>query len=246
MPDHVTMHPQPTRAVERLSYIADSRRPLTILAFLLPAIVFHAIGSILFTRGISLSAERTIGEIFAVFGVFGSHLPSIALVVVLMVSHLMRRDAWRVRAGTLSLMVVESLAWALPLLVLSQVIHATPMASGIAADPTQLGIGARLTIAVGAGLFEETLYRLVLVLLIHAIVADGLALKDRIAWPIAIVASAVVFALVHQLPADSEQSATAIRAFYFIAAVYFGVLFAARGLGIVVAAHILYDVAALV
>lgn len=241
------MIPKPfqSRPVERLAYLDDSRRPLTILAFLLPAIAFHAIGSVLFTRGISLTAERTIGEIFAVFGVFGNHLPSIALVVVLLVSHIMRRDPWRTRIDTLALMLAESLAWALPLLVLSQVIHASPLASGIAADPMELGIGARLTIAVGAGLFEETLYRLVLVLLIHAIVADGLALKDRLAWPIAIIASAAVFALVHQLPAHAEHNASAIRAFYFIAAVYFGVLFAARGLGIAVAAHILYDIAAL-
>lgn len=224
-------------------YLRDARRPLTVLVFLLPAIAFHAVGSLVAIPGVALSAERVIDDIFRVFGVFGRHLPSIALVVFLIVQHLIRRDPWKVRVRTLGGMLVESLVMALPLIVLARAMRFGALADAV--DVQNLGLIERATIAVGAGLFEETLYRLVLITLLHAIVVDGLGVRARAGWAIAILGSAVVFALAHHVPTDLASEALTVRAFYFLAATWFGVLFALRGLGICVGAHIVYDLAAL-
>ncbi len=226
-----------------VGYWHDARRPLTVLVFLLPAIAFHAGASFVVAPGVALSAERMIDDIFRVFGVFGRHLPSIALVVFLVVQHLIRRDVWRVRVGTLGVMLVESIVMALPLIVLARAMRFGALADAVRVQ--DLGVLERATIAVGAGLFEETLYRLVLITLLHAILVDGLGMRARVGWVLAILGSAAVFALAHHVPPDLADDAMMIRAFYFAAAAWFGVLFAVRGLGICVGAHIVYDLAAL-
>ncbi len=232
-----------TREASRETYLHQSRRPLHILAFLLPAIVLYAVGSIVFASGVAPAAERTIGAIFGVFGVVGMHLPSLALIAVLLVQHMIRRDPWKLTLPTFPLMLVESAAWVLPLLVLSRALaFGGALADG---DPQALGLGARMTLAIGAGLFEETLYRLILITVLHMLVVDVLKLKDAMGWAISVLVSAAIFAMAHSVPAEFAESALTVRFFYFAAASYFGVLFATRGLGIAVGAHVLYDIAAL-
>jgi len=225
-------------------YLIAARRPLPILLFLLPLIALYAVGSIVFASGLAVGTEQTLDAIFGVFGVFGRHLPSIALITTYLILHLIRKDPWNVRPRTLALMSLESIVLALPLLVLSRALAMATLAD-TPVDPHDLELGARLTLAVGAGLFEETLYRLVLISVIHALAVDALGLKNSTGWAIAILVSAGIFAAVHHLPPNAGTDATMIRAFYFIAAAYFGGVFASRGLGIAVGAHIVYDIAAL-
>ena len=105
------------------TYLQQSRNPLHNLVFLLPAIALYAIGSIVFASGVVPTAERTIGAFFGVFGVVGMHLPSLALITVLLVQHLICKDSWRLSIPALPLMLLESAAWVVPLLVLSRVLE---------------------------------------------------------------------------------------------------------------------------
>ncbi len=227
------------------SYLEQSKKPLHILVFLIPAIAFYAIGSIVFASGVMPAAEQTIGAIFGVFGVVGMHLPSLALIAFLIIHHLIRRDSWKLSVPALPMMLVESAAWVVPLLVLSRALEFGGPLADAAVDPASIGLGARLTLGVGAGLFEETLYRLVLITLIHLLAVDVVGLKDMAGWVVSILASSVIFAMVHRVPGDLAADATMVRVFYFAAASFFGVLFATRGLGIAVGAHVIYDIAAL-
>ncbi len=234
-----------TRSASGETYLQQSRKPLHILVFLLPAIALYAIGSFVFASGVVPTAERTIGAFFGVFGVVGMHLPSLALITVLLVQHMIRKDSWRLSVSALPLMLLESAAWVVPLLVLSRVLEFGGALADVTRDPESLGLGARMTLAVGAGLFEETLYRLILITLIHMLAVDVLGLKDRAGWVVSIIVSATIFALVHRIPAELGADAWTVRFFYFAAASFFGVLFASRGLGIAVGTHVIYDIAAL-
>lgn len=246
------------------SYFRLSREPLHMLVFLLPLVVLHQIGSAVYLTDPNSGAVETIraqslmARFFELFGAGGLYLPGLLLVVVLFVWKLLTPGRWSVRARVIGGMFLESLAWSLPLLVLWQLVAdiAPPLAAGALAattlpNPPEPGAGAgslgRLTIAIGAGLYEELLFRLCAIALIHAILADGLRLGSITSGAVAVIISAALFALYHDAPFLSETVIDwASLTFFFLAGVYFGALYLIRGFGIVVAAHALYDVVALV
>jgi membrane protease YdiL (CAAX protease family) len=231
--------------------------------------VAYEIGSFLYLSDpqsgnqISVSAYRLFRDFFNAFGVAGASLPSLALVTIFLAWHTMVKDRWRVDPNTIGAMFLEAVAWTLPLLVLSATIGHARRAMGVTAwnggsgwtpdwwmlaqgtDPGAGGIGtmspmARLTISIGAGLYEEMLFRLVGLALLHFILADLIGLTSRWAYPVAIVIAALAFAVYHQ----GQDLPTFV--FRTLAGIYLGTVYAMRGFGIVVGTHAVFDVLAVV
>ncbi len=232
----------------RLVYFNDSRKPFTVLVFLLPLVIVYELGAWFFLTGgdaassWEVSAQRVLSSVFEVFGVAGLHLPAVLLVVVLLIWHALSRDAWRVRPAVLLGMTLESAALAIPLIVLAALI--APTAAALVGPASQavgeLGWPARTTISIGAGLYEEMLFRLIGITALHFLLADLVRLPSRWATALAVLISAGVFAMYHDIPSVE------VGVFYFLAGAYFGLLYVLRGFGIVVACHAAYDLVALV
>ena len=237
------------RTPRREDYFARSKKPLHILFFLAPLIVAYEIGAAVFlasdTSAITqdIRAHRLLADFFEAFGVGGFYLPGVALTVVLLLWHVLARHQWKVLPGTLVGMLLESAMWTLPLIVLAQFVVAAPASAAAVAlaesggSLHDLPLAARATIALGAGLYEELLFRLVAITLVHLLLADVIRMPSRWADILAVVAAAAAFGVYHDDHAN--------LAFYFIAGVYFGGLFIARGFGIAVATHAVYDLVAL-
>lgn len=230
-------------------YLWLSKRPLHILVFLLPLVIAYEAGSIVYLSGTDGRTIETIGArgmvaaFFESFGVASIYLPGIALVVVLLIWHLLERDRWAVRGRVLLGMPFESALWALPLLVLGLLIAPQP-APAMPGDPHSLSLGARLTLSVGAGIYEELVFRLIVIAAVHLVAVDLLRLKPALGWAIAIVLSSAWFAWYHDI-APGGNLDLGLAAFYFAAGVYLAVLFVVRGFGIVVAVHAIYDIVVL-
>lgn len=231
-------------------YFDESRRPFAILVFLLPLVALYELGSALFLsdpeRGVreSVAAYEIVSQFFRQFGVFGLYLPGIALVLVLLCQHLLSKERWRVSWTVPAAMVVESAALTAPVLLIAILLSpvAAAAVSGPATDLAALPGPAKLTIAIGAGLYEELVFRLVLITMIHFIMVDLLGTKDLTGRLVALVLSAAAFAAYHDLGDASGGIAYRRLAFFVVSGLYFGVLFLWRGFGIVVGVHALYDV----
>jgi membrane protease YdiL (CAAX protease family) len=94
---------------------------------------------------------------------------------------------------------------------------------------------------IGAGIYEETLFRL----LLFSILAWGLRLVDvpwLFAGAAAALASALLFAAAHNLGPNGEPFDNYVFAFRTLAGIYFTLLYRYRGFGIAVGAHTSYDV----
>lgn len=232
----------------RVTYWSESKRPIAMLVFLSPLIVAYEIGAWRYLSGNdqtaawTVSAQRMLSSVFEAFGVAGLHIPSIMLVVVLLVWHMLQRAKWRVSPSVVLGMFVESAGWAIPLIFVAALMapNFTVAAAQIDGDPSLLGWQARATISIGAGLYEELLFRMIAIAAIHFVVVDLLRLSERTGLVVAITLSAALFAVYHTIPSIS------VGIFYALAGVYFGVLYVARGFGIVVGCHAAYDLVALV
>lgn len=230
-------------------YFYLSSRPLHILLFLLPVVIAAELG----TLGLGgeriadqLAAHQMLIRFFDLFGVLGLHLPALAIVVTLVVQHFLSRDRWRIEPIVPAAMVVESAFLTGPLLILVLILQSSPPAAA-GVDDAVLATRSGVLLALGAGLYEEVLFRLVLITAVHFIAADLIRVPDKGAKILAVVVSAVLFTLHHNLdPTASGTINPRLAAFFFLAGVYFGILFLARGLGIAVGVHAVYDLLVLV
>ncbi len=260
----IPMPATPRQSAARLSMSDESYgklsiRPLHILVFLAPLMVLYEIGLVVYlsssdgTFRETIRAHETLSRFFEQFGQSSLYLPGIALAVVLIVWHIASRDRWKVRWGVAAGMGFESALWMVPLLVFGLVMsmdlngHPKPamMPAGLAAGFSGESWQARATLSVGAGLYEELLFRLLLVTGLHALFFDLLKLKETPACILAVVGSAVAFTIYHDVSYFGGTPFHTVL-FYTVAGGYFGVVFLLRGFGIVVGTHAAYDIMVLV
>ena len=126
---------------------------------------------------------------------------------------------------------------ALPLFVMSRFLLATPLAAGTELVG-ELPWVQRVVLSIAAGLYEELIFRMGLIALIHVILVDIGGLKHQVGLAIAVVVSAAAFAWYH----DPAALSTVGVVFTALAGLYLGFVFVVRGFGVVVIAHVVYDV----
>jgi hypothetical protein len=238
--------PEPDAPERPSGYWHASRRPLQILVFLLPLIVAYelCLGLVL---SLDVQAHKGLLEFFAALGVTrtgGLYLGGLVIVAVLLVWHVLVRDPWRASVRTAGGMAIEALVLALPLIVLSRIIAVRLPAAGTPADVAfvELDLWSQLAISVGAGLYEELMFRMVLIAVVHTLLVDVGKTSHHVGAAIAIGLSALAFTWYHDLRNASGGISVAKLAFYFLAGVYFGAVYMVRGFGLVVGAHATYDI----
>jgi len=89
--------------------------------------------------------------------------------------------------------------------------------------------------------YEELLFRMVGIALVHFIAADLIGLGEKKAGAVAVLLSAVAFGFYHDVYSESGALQWGLLLYYVAAGVYFGGIFVWRGFGIVVATHALFD-----
>ncbi len=109
-----------------------------------------------------------------------------------------------------------------------------------------VGAPARLMLSLGAGLYEELLFRVVLVGAIAALARRALGLGPRAAGVVAVVLGALLFSAAHYVGAYGDRLTLESFVFRAIAGLFFSALYLLRGFGITAWTHALYDVGVLV
>lgn len=225
------------------AYTIESRRPLAVLAFLFPLVVFYETAAVLVLDedgGASLLTSRNlIHTLFEVFGVVGVHLPGVLLIATLVAHQLIARERWGLKPVVPVGMLAESCVWAIPILVLAGILGLIGL-GGEAPPPVPAS-----AIAVGAGVYEEFVFRLVLIAAVHALLVDICGVRDTIGRWLAVAASVFAFASFHGIESGGGIDVTS-AAFYGIAGLFLSWLFLTRGLGIAAGAHAVYDLLLLV
>jgi hypothetical protein len=238
-------------------YAALSMRPLTILVFLLPLMILYELGTILFLTSQShvevIRARALLNTIFHAAGPWSFHLPPLLLTVILLAWHALDKQRAKLQGKVLLGMTAESFLWTMPMVVLGVIAGTAPLlqtaglSAGVAPDASLAALGwpARLTLAIGAGLYEELLFRLLLITLVHAVLAEGFKVSEGAASVVAVVVSAIAFMLYHNVSLPGGGADWRLLLVYSVGGLYLGALYLIRGFGIAVAVHALYDVFAL-
>ncbi len=229
-------------------YWRRAQRPLEILVLLAPLILIYELGLIAILRqdgGILVTnlAHKYIIDLFSVMGItgFGLGLPGLLLVVLLIAWQVLSRHPWVIHWGTIGLMWIESLILVVPIIVLAALLNsgATPLSAGL---PLRETVAERMAMGIGAGLYEELIFRWAIIATVHALLVDGFGLSQRTTVFFAVVISAVAFMLYHPIHGPDGSILSGLAVFYLASGVYFSVVYILRGFGIVAATHAIYDV----
>lgn len=220
-----------------------SRTPWYSLVFILPLVVLYELLAVLINwesaAELRNGADVLVRQILAIFGLSTPYVLGILFAVGIAGAWLWQRrqyGATGVNGGYLAGMLAESLVWAGLLLVFLNGAGRLLMIITIS-DP----VLQKAFLAVGAGIYEEGVFRLVLVTGLVTFFQRVMDWQQQIAWGMAIAAAAAVFSLFHFVGGTGELFTWNSFGYRSVAGIILGLLFAYRGFGITVYTHTIYN-----
>jgi len=230
------------------TYWEVTREPRYSLVFVLPMIIIYQVGVVILAHSSGGEFElRNVADVLVqrVVGPLGlpGHLASGAVVIgVLFAWHAARGRGWRLRTGYVLGMAVESLLYALVLILTYQVVAVRLRNALLASGDRFQSVAEQLVLGIGAGVYEEFLFRLVLIGCIGYLLRR-LGAGRRSSMAVASLVAAAAFASFHVLGQEGMDALQPVRfAFRTFAGLLFAGFFYVRGFGITAGTHACYNV----
>ena len=232
------------------TYWRETRRPVVSLAFVVPMLVVYEAGILwLGPQAMRNGADVWLRQFLDATG-FGQYfLLPVLTVSALLAWHHLTRDPWRFRSKMLYSMLAESAAFGVLLLLLAhlqgRVLYLVGLESTTAIPPPECmtaGLG-RLIGYCGAGIYEELLFRMLLLPLVAGWIR-GIGASRIVSLVSACVITSVIFSTAHYslFTSVGEPFDWFSFSFRILAGIFFAALFIHRGFGIAAGSHTLYDV----
>lgn len=232
-------------------YVRSTRHPFACLLFLLPLVAGYEAG-VMWLGGDRPDALRNGADAWLRWGLdqYGFDKLWVAPLAVIGLFALWTLYRWRDRPespfATGFGMIIESAAFAALLWAVS--VNFRPIldrfgielsaGAGSLAESAQARMLVRY---VGAGIYEEVIFRLGLFTSIYLLFRVAL-LPKFLAAGLAAAAGSLLFAAAHHIGSSGEPLVPLRFAFRTLAGLYFTLLYISRGFGIAVGAHAGYDV----
>jgi len=235
------------------SYWQVSRAPRYSLLFALPLLLFYQLLAVLLAHGersIRNGADVILQSLFtAVAGAWGPPLFMICLIAagLWLVARDMRARGSRLRGRVFAAMLGESIALALIVgfvvgSVTSGVLGMLQTLAIPGGPGHDMGWWTRLMVSLGAGIYEELLFRVLLVGALAAAARGLLGWRPLTAGSAATIAGAAIFSAFHYIGPYGDRWQLYSFAFRMVAGLFFSALYLVRGFGITAWTHALYDV----
>ena len=237
------------------TYWRASRAPRYALLFAVPLFIFYQLLVAIEPVGPQGSwrngADVILQSLFVALA--GSRGPLLFLITLNVAgAWLIVRD-WRRHPGAIrpryfAFMLVESALLAFVAgftigSVTTQLVTPPQMAIGF---PDGAPLSTRLMLAIGAGLYEELLFRVLMVGAIAWICARGFGWKPSVAATVAVILGAFLFSAFHYVGAGGDELQLYSFVFRFVGGLFFSALYVVRGFGITAWTHALYDILVMV
>lgn len=242
--------PQPPPPPKTDDYWSLARQPLHCLLFLLPLLAAYEIGAVALAAGDSArnGADYWLRLGLNLAGFKHPWLLPLVVVGLLAAWQVVGGYRWKASPATLCGMLAESSLFGGCLVLLGQLQDlAFRTQFGQLADAprsavplSQSGTLPLVISYLGAGVYEETLFRLCLIPATYAVLRV-LQVPRRPAMFLSVLATSVLFSLAHYAGPAADQFTWFSFVFRASAGVFFAVLFVVRGFGVTVGSHAAYD-----
>jgi hypothetical protein len=250
----------------RDSYLERTSRPVYAILFLLPFIIFYEIGTILINTDVLTRYQLRVVVIliglqvaskkqwyFCLSDYLPMALECVLLAVPLIVLSLLSNSP-SARPDNLprpqSLQPPAQVQMAARTRVISPEQIMAALGQQDTAHPRVHSLLANVVTGVGAGIYEELVFRLILICVLMVLFQDLIGLSHQNAIALSVLMSAALFSAHHHIIWIDGRLARSAPfnwtefGFRTIAGIYFALLFAIRGFGITAGTHAFYDIIA--
>ncbi len=216
------------------TYLAWTRDVAVSCVLILPLLVAYEIGVLRADIGYRNSAELVWKGLFQGVSPWVHHLLLLAIAAVAWETTRRRIPTYRL----LPVLLLESLLLAL---LLGPVVGA--MVNGWGLKPAAPTTGTtEFLLSLGAGIYEELFFRLLLLAGLHGVLCRALGIDWRMSVASAVLVSATAFSVYHHLGPLGDPWSWGALGFRFVAGIVLGCLFVVRGLAVCVYLHAFYDI----
>ena len=230
-----------------MSYFIQTRSSFYSFLFTIPLFIIYEIGIIFLSRDDIIVVRngadflmRAILESFGILGLYG--LGAIFLIgfVVTYIFFIKGKNYSDIRTEYLFVMVFESVVWAILLYILLSKFMVLLMI------PIGKAILQQVILAVGAGIYEEFLFRVLLISGLSSIIGFVFLWEEKGSNIAALIIAAAIFSGFHFMGDYGDYFTMELFLLRFFAGVILGVLYYTRGFGITAYAHSIYDLIVLI
>ena len=230
-----------------MSYLLKSRTSFYSFLFTLPLfflyefnILFLSWDDILVVRHGADFLMRNILESFDIYGLYGLGLVFFLGLLVTYIFFIKENQQQEVNVNFLFIMLAESMLWSVVLYFLLFKFMVLLM------NPVGKTILQQVTLAIGAGIYEEFLFRVLLIAGLSGILGFVFMWDKTFKNIIAVVLSAGIFSAFHFMGEYGDFFSMELFLIRFFAGLILGVLYMYRGFGITAYTHSIYDLIVLI
>ena len=230
-----------------MSYLLKSRTSFYSFLFTLPLfflyevnILFLSWDDILVVRNGADFLMRNILESFDIYGLYGLGLVFFLGLLVTYIFFIKEDRQQEVNVNFLFIMLAESMLWSVVLYFLLFKFMVLLM------NPVGKTILQQVTLAIGAGIYEEFLFRVLLIAGLSGILGFVFMWDKTFKNIIAVVLSGGIFSAFHFMGEYGDFFSMELFLIRFFAGLILGVLYMYRGFGITAYTHSIYDLIVLI
>lgn len=253
------------------TYWDRTSRPIYALVYLLGFIILYEIGTLMMhpealTQSLAQPQTRVVSFIWVQnlleYLGFTARMTWVAaplvLMLILLALQFTSKSRWKVYVADFLPMTVECILLSVPLIVLSLLLNRS--APAVPANAARLAflqglersqeLWMQIITGIGAGIYEELVFRLILIGLLMILFQDVFGLEKTASITASVLISAVLFSIHHHIFfingqfGAGEEFQLSKFIFRMLAGIYFAVLYAFRGFGITAGTHACYDILA--
>ena len=230
-----------------MSYLLKSRTSFYSFLFTLPLfflyevnILFLSWDDILVVRNGADFLMRNILESFDIYGLYGLGLVFFLGLLITYIFFIKEDQQQEVNVNFLFIMLAESMLWSVVLYFLLFKFMVLLM------NPVGKTILQQVTLAIGAGIYEEFLFRVLLIAGLSGILGFVFMWDKTFKNIIAVVLSGGIFSAFHFMGEYGDFFSMELFLIRFFAGLILGVLYMYRGFGITAYTHSIYDLIVLI
>ena len=224
------------------SYFHRSKSLANSFLFILPLLVLYEVGIAMSGSHIKNTADVIVKTPLMFFGKNGSLIFNSLVIVFFFAAMFYIEKEHRLSILIFIPMFLESIMYAVFLgygvsFVVYKVLFPSTLASPISRD-----VWMGIILSVGAGVYEEIVFRLLLLSALYFLFANLLKVSKPISVVFSIIMGTLIFTSIHYVGTLGDSFTYTNFTFRLLAGIILSIIFMFRGLGVAVYTHAIYDV----
>ena len=226
----------------RISYWTLSRSPYYSFIFVLPFLAMYEVMVLFLNRDQLISlrngADVLMRQFLSIFGEWGFYVLSVSYILIFLFVFLIQKKDWNItviKSDYLLGMLAEGTVWGLALYCFMRYVPVFLM------FPSGKELFQQITLAIGAGLYEEFVFRVISIAVIFNLLRLIFQWDKQFSIVFSIVISGIIFSAFHFAGPYGDVFTSSLFIYRWLAGILLGMIYILRGFGIVSYAHMIYD-----